>query len=122
LPEHSYTKVQSYFKAEGLAEDARRRNGEALTMHEQALADMAADASPSAGRWAKHHPTYVTGSGPGPNLPAPAWSHDPCGTEPPLNEDVNWLPSMETISGLPREEEPPAEEEQPNPQPWRRQF
>jgi hypothetical protein len=33
-------------------------------------------------------------------LSAPAWSHDPVGTEPPIGELIDALPSMETYSGI----------------------
>ena len=46
--------------------------------------------------------TPVTGANAfGPMLPAPAWSHDPTGKEPPLGEDVNALPDMRACWWIP---------------------
>jgi hypothetical protein len=72
----------------------------AATLFEQAIADAAAPK----GRYVAQGEVRVVGHSAVP-LPAPLWSADPCGTEPPLGEDVNWLPDMTTVSGLPREQE-----------------
>lgn len=39
-------------------------------------------------------PALVGAAAFGPKLPAPTWSHDPTGKEPPLGEDINALPDM----------------------------
>jgi hypothetical protein len=59
------------------------------------------------GRWAGPQlPTrHITGTLPdGAPLPCPAWSAAEAlvPPEPPLNEDVNWLPDMTTVSGQDR--------------------
>ena len=78
------------------------------TMFERAIHD----AAEPQGRFAQHaqhsHPV-ITGTSPSaPGLVAPNWSVEAAALpdEPPLNVDVNELPDMETLSGLPREEAP----------------
>ena len=46
------------------------------------------------GQYAKQKP-FVVGTGVPPPFPAPRYAADP-GLEPPLGEDVNWLPDMLT--------------------------
>ena len=75
------------------------------TYHEQARHD----AEQPQGRWQRHSPVTVTGSGTADPLPAPVWSQEGAllGDEPTINfEADSALPSMETASGLPREPQP----------------
>jgi hypothetical protein len=59
---------------------------------------------------AQSKPTVIGRTEGGGPLPAPLWCQQQSMVpdEPPLGEDVNWLPSMETASGLPREEAEPS--------------
>jgi hypothetical protein len=76
-------------------------------MHARAIHD-AADGL--GGRWGRQAQPTVIGSATAPNLPAPAWSHDPVGDEPPINfEADSALPDLTTLDGFPREELPPEE-------------
>jgi hypothetical protein len=60
--------------------------------HQQALLD------PQPGGRYRQRPVRINGSDPVVVPPAaPAWSHDPCGPEPPLGYSVDEVPDMERV-------------------------
>jgi hypothetical protein len=73
--------------------------------HARAVHDAAQEQQ---GRWRGNKEVSVTGASPLPLhagvLVAPTWSHDPVPTEPPTGECIDWLPSLETVSGVDRAE------------------
>ncbi|MFB9262831.1 hypothetical protein ACFFWD_06535 [Bradyrhizobium erythrophlei] len=71
-----------------------RQEREASTYFEHAQADAA-----PGGRFANAAPLHVTRAEPSVPLTAPDWSRAMASMpdEPPLNEDVNWLPDMTVV-------------------------
>jgi hypothetical protein len=79
----------------------------ATTMHQQAIFD----AQAPQGRWAKQGAVHITATGKASPLVSPTWCQQQTlvPDEPPLGEDIDALPDMETVSGLPREPMPERE-------------
>jgi hypothetical protein len=80
----------------------------ANTMHERCQANIDEEYS-AKGRWAKHDRPVIVGTTPQWQAPAiggagPWATTDIVPPEPPTGERVDWIPSMETVSGIDRAE------------------